>query len=251
MSIKLKILVLAGTREARELIKTLSLNADYDVTASLAGVTKNPHKLAVTTQMGGFGGAEGLMHYLQAEGITAVVDATHPYAAQITQNACEATKRATIPMLRFERAPWKRCPEDEWHLVDDLHAALELIPARETVFFAASSKVAAPFIQRPDLTAVIRSLNVPERKDALPNAVYVAGMPSADWREEVALFKQLNVGWLISKNSGGNSSYAKIRAARELKIPVAMIQRPGSYDGISCSSVECVLEQLKLIEVQA
>ncbi|KZK77895.1 Precorrin-6A reductase [Pseudovibrio sp. W64] len=242
---KPKILVLAGTREARKLIAALAVNAEFKVIASLAGVTKNPADLAVMTRTGGFGGVDGLSNYLQTQGIAAVIDATHPYATQISCNAAKATRHLAIPLLRFERAAWEQANDDIWYSADNVEAALNLIPPRAKVFFAASAKIAAPLKQRPDLTFVIRTLNRPSGSEVLQNAEYIEGLPNESWSEESELFKVRQVDWLISKNSGGSASYGKIRAARELQMPVAMLKRPKPSDGILCASIDEVLKTLK------
>lgn len=244
MSEKSKILVLAGTREARKLIVALVANAEYEVIASLAGVTKNPADLSVTTRTGGFGGANGLSNYLQTQGIAAVIDATHPYAAQISRHAVEATRHLAIPLLRFERAAWEQTNDDIWYFADNVIAAVNLIPPNAKVFFAASTKIAVPLKQRPDLTFVIRTLKRPSDSEVLPNAEYIEGLPKESWLEETELFKVLKVDWLISKNSGGSASYGKVRAARELQIPVAMLKRPELPNGILCASFDEVLKTL-------
>ncbi len=157
MSAPSKILVLAGTREARTLIARLASTSDYEVIASLAGVTKNPTDLGENTRFGGFGGVNGLADYLQAEGIAAVVDATHPYAAQMSRNAVEAAERIAIPLFRFERAPWEKVSGDIWHHVESVEAARDLIPAKAKVFFALARRL--PRHLNNALTS--RSLSVP------------------------------------------------------------------------------------------
>ncbi|KZL16099.1 Precorrin-6A reductase [Pseudovibrio sp. Ad26] len=240
-----KILVLAGTQEARKLIGVLVANTEYEVIASLAGVTKNPADLSVTILTGGFGGADGLSNYLQTQGIAAVVDATHPYAAQISCNAVEATRHLAIPLLRFERAAWEQANDDIWYSADNVEESLSLIPPNAKVFFAASAKIAAPLKQRPDLTFVIRTLKRPSDSEMLPNAEYIEGLPNENWLEEAEFFKVLKVDWLISKNSGGSASYGKVKAARELQIPVAMLKRPELSNGMLCASIDEVLKTLK------
>lgn len=142
---------------ARTLIARLASTSDYEVIASLAGVTKNPTDLGENTRFGGFGGVNGLADYLQAEGIAAVVDATHPYAAQMSRNAVEAAERIAIPLFRFERAPWEKVSGDIWHHVESVEAARDLIPAKAKVFFALARRL--PRHLNNALTS--RSLSVP------------------------------------------------------------------------------------------
>ncbi len=244
MASKPKLLVLAGTKEARELIEELSSLPDYEVVASLAGVTKTPRPLAAPTRVGGFGGVSGMLDYLTSQKIAAVIDATHPYAAQISQNAAIATTQLNLPLLRLQRALWQPMPDDNWHPVDSVKEAVDFLPAGSAVFFAASPKVAAPLRARPDIHWIIRSLNRPEHADRLPNATYIEGGPAQNWDAEAALFKEKQIQWIISKNSGGISSFAKIKAARELKLPVVMIRPPAHSGGICCSSSAQVLREL-------
>ncbi|SDR21702.1 cobalt-precorrin-6A reductase [Pseudovibrio sp. Tun.PSC04-5.I4] len=223
---KPKLLILAGTKAARQLVELLVTKTSFDITASLAGVTKQPKPLAAPTRIGGFGGAEGLASYLRENKIDAVIDATHPYAAQITANAVQACALCDIHLIQFQRSEWQSVLEDNWHFVSDLEHALSLIPEDKRVFFAASTKVAAPLALRPDLTYLIRSIEPPAPRDRLSNAIYVCGLPTAHWQDEAKLMQDHQIDWVISKNSGGTASYSKIHAARELGLPVAMLKRP-------------------------
>ncbi|MFS8184088.1 precorrin-6A/cobalt-precorrin-6A reductase [Pseudovibrio denitrificans] len=243
---KPKVLVLAGTKDARKLVEALVATSKYELIASLAGVTRNPADLMAPTRTGGFGGAERLAEFLRTQNIAAVINATHPYAAQMSQNAVEATTRLSLPLIRFEREPWKQETDDNWQFAETIEAALKLVPPNKKVFFAASSKVAAPLKKRPDLTFIIRTLNIPTQTNALLNANYIEGLPNSDWQTEAKLFQELQIDWLISKNSGGSASYGKIKAARELGLPVAMIKRPKHNGGVKCSSIDEVLNALPM-----
>lgn len=216
------ILILGGTTEARELATTLSKSGTDRIVTSLAGVTSAPVLPDGETRQGGFGGAEGLRRYLEAESVDLLVDATHPYATQITASAHSATAQSGCPYLRLERPPWTAEAGDTWHIVPDIDAAARALPDGTTAFLTIGRQELGAFADRTDCHLIARMI---ERPDAPPERIeIVIGRPPFSIEDETALMRDRTVSVLVSKNAGGDR--AKLDAARGLGLPVIMIDRP-------------------------
>lgn len=219
-----RILILGGTAEAREIASEL-ISFGHDVTSSLAGVTSKPMLPEGKMRVGGFGGAEGLRQYLQQNAIDVLVDATHPYAAIISRNASEAVQGCATQLLRFERAAWTQINGDNWISVASLREAANVLPAGAKAFITTGRKDLAPFLDRTDLTGVIRTIEPPS--ETLPaNWRVILDRPPHTVENELTLFNRETFTHTVSKNAGGMATRAKLDAARLLGIPVVMVQRP-------------------------
>lgn len=220
-----KVLVLAGAAEARTLCRRLAADPVFDVVASLAGVTAAPAAMGAPTRVGGFGGAAGLAAYLREQGVDAVVDATHPFAAQISANAAAAAADAGRPLARLRRPSWTPVQGDRWRSAPSLAAALGYPPKGARVFAATGRTSLSAYGARLDLRVVARVIDCPGAR--APSWIEViAGRPSADPAAEARLLSAHRIDWVIAKNAGGVAGYGKIAAARALGIDVAMIARP-------------------------
>lgn len=219
-----KILVLGGTGEARELA-TLLLEDGHDVESSLAGVTQTRLMPEGKVRLGGFGGEQGLFEYLQNNRFAAVADATHPYAATISKNAYSAARRAGLCYCRLERPAWQAEPADRWIAAASAAEAASLLPPGARVFLATGRSGIKPFMARLDLSGLVRMIEIPPDTIAQGWTLILARPPFAI-EAELGLMKKHGISHLVSKNSGGDGSYAKLVAARETKIPVVMIARP-------------------------
>ncbi|MEH6721162.1 MAG: cobalt-precorrin-6A reductase [Aurantimonas endophytica] len=220
-------LVLGGTAEANKLVAALrAVRPDARIILSLAGRTTTPVLPAdCAIRVGGFGGSDGLAAYLSQEAVTCLLDATHPFAAGISRNAARAADAAGIRRLALVRPPWVAEACDRWTSVACLAGARDALPANARPFLALGRQHLAPFAARPDLRPVVRMIEEPE--PPLPFAAeIVLARPSADVADEAALLARLAVTHLVCRNSGGGASFAKIAAARELGLPVIMIDRP-------------------------
>ncbi len=175
--------------------------------------------------MGGFGGAEGLANFLRDNGIALVVDATHPFATQISANAYAAAKNTGSERVALVRPPWVKKSEPDWFDTDSLESAARIPPTGSTVFLALGSQHLEPFVFRKDVNFIVRMVDEPEIPP-FPNCRVVTGMPGETIAEERALLKRESVDHLICRNSGGDAGFAKIEAAWQLGIPVLMIERP-------------------------
>lgn len=220
-----RILVLGGTAEARQLAGKLALRGE--VTLSLAGRTENPVAQGVPVRVGGFGGAKGLAAYLRDHRIDLLVDATHPYAAQISVNAAEAARLAGVSAIALHRLAWERVSGDRWTLVEDAAEAAELLGDRpRKVFLALGRQELAPFEDARHHFYLIRSVDPVEPRLAVPNATYILARGPFSEADDRVLLETHGIDAIVSKNSGGPATYGKIAAARELGIEVFLIRRP-------------------------
>ena len=199
--------------------------AGLDAVYSWAGRTAHPPAQPIPTRSGGFGGAEGLAEWLRVQGITHVIDATHPFAAQISANALAAAARAGAALVALERPPWQAGPGDDWHEVADAEAAAAALPGDgSTVFLAIGRQGLGPFRGRGHRW-VLRFAEAAEHPLGAEAALVVARGPF-DVAGDVALMRAHRVRRLVAKNAGGTAAEAKLAAARSLAIPVVMIRRP-------------------------
>ncbi|MEM1040151.1 MAG: cobalt-precorrin-6A reductase [Pseudomonadota bacterium] len=224
---KQRILILGGTKEATALARALHA-AGHAVTTSLAGRTKEPKPVSGTVRVGGFGGAEGLAGFLKDNAIDRLIDATHPFAEQISRNAKAAAAAANVPLEQRQRQPWKAQPGDRWQAVPDIAAAMQALPKNARVLLALGSQHIAPFALRRDVHFTVRMIDPPTTPLAFTNHTLVLARPSADPREEEKLLQDNRITHIVCRNSGGTGAYAKIAAARTLNLPVIMIERINS-----------------------
>jgi precorrin-6A/cobalt-precorrin-6A reductase len=222
-----RILILGGTTEARLLGERLAKRGDLDVTLSLAGRTAAPVPHAVPVRVGGFGGASGLADYLAAERIEALIDATHPYATVISDNAIAAVRATGVPFVTLRRPPWTAVAGDRWIEVSDTAAAVRAIGAPSRgVFVALGRNELAPFTGAPQHRYLIRSVDPVDPPLPLPHVSYVTARGPFSEASDRALMERHNVDIVIAKNSGGSAAYGKIAAARALGIEVILLRRP-------------------------
>lgn len=233
------LLLLGGTAEARRLAGRLAGHHDLSVTLSLAGRTENPVPQPVPVRTGGFGGAEGLADFLRQEGIGAVVDATHPYAAAISRNAVAACTAAGVPLLALRRAPWERQAGDLWRDVADVPAAVAALgTAPRRVFLALGRNEVRAFAAAPQHSYVVRSVDPVVPPLAVPDAAYVVARGPFAEADERALLGGHGIEIIVAKNSGGAATYAKMAAARALGIQVLLLRRPDMPDVEAVESLE-------------
>lgn len=219
-----QILLLGGTAEARKIAEVLAARDDVSAVLSLAGVLSQPPKLALPLRIGGFGGIAGLVQYIQDHGITTVIDATHPYAAQMSAHAMAACDQTGVRRLTLWRSPWQAEARDDWTEFDDWPSLIAAIPAGARVFLAAGQDGMNALPPHPDFTVIARALARPNDLPAM--VTLIKALPGKTLQEEADLFSRHGISHLICKNSGGESSRAKLRAARDLNMPVLMIKRP-------------------------
>jgi precorrin-6A/cobalt-precorrin-6A reductase len=219
------ILILAGTGEARSIAQYCA-DQNIHAQASLAGVTRQPSRLAVETRHGGFGGADGFRAYLKTNKIRAIVDATHPFASHITRRSFEVAQEMNLPLLRFDRPQWEPKVEDNWIILEDeTHAALHITPG-SNVFLATGRQSLPKFANLAHARLICRQIDPPDAEFPWPNGQFLIGHPPFSITDEEDLFRRLGVDVLVVKNAGGTASRTKLDAARILGVSVLMIARP-------------------------
>ena len=234
-----KILILGGTTEGRLLAERLAKRAELEVTLSLAGRTASPVPHAVPIRIGGFGGVEGLSAHLAAARVDALIDATHPYATVISQNAAAAACKAAVPFVALRRPPWTAIAGDRWSEVDDTRAAVKAIGHESRrVFVALGRNELAPFVEAPEHFYLIRSVDRVEPPLPLPQVSYVTARGPFSEADDRALMEQHAIDVVIAKNSGGGAAYGKIAAARALGIDVIVLRRAAAPSAPAVESIE-------------
>jgi precorrin-6A/cobalt-precorrin-6A reductase len=234
-----RLLILGGTTEARRLAERLADRDDLAVTLSLAGRTLDPVKMPVPVRSGGFGGVSGLAAYLTENAVDGLIDATHPFAAQMSRHAAEAAAVAGVPLAALRRPAWEAVEGDRWMEVDSVvAAALALGERPRRAFLALGRQELAPFEALPQHAYLIRSVDPVEPPLAVPDAVYVTARGPFGVEDDVRLLTEHRIDVVVSKNAGGDASYAKIAAARRLGLPVIMVRRPAVPDGTAVATVE-------------
>jgi precorrin-6A/cobalt-precorrin-6A reductase len=236
------ILILGGTAEARALASRL-VALGHQVTSSLAGVTSTPTLPQGKLRVGGFGGVQGLSAYLQKAAVDLLIDATHPFARQMSDNAHAATDTIGVMLMRLERASWQIENGDCWVGVTSMAEAVNALPEASHVFVTTGRKTLDALFAREDLTGVIRTVELLE--GPLPSGwQHMLDRPPYELQDELALFSQHRFTHLLSKNAGGPLTYAKIQAARVLNLPVVMIKRPGKRACLTCATVDELIARL-------
>lgn len=239
-----RLLILGGTTEASALARAVA-EAGIAATLSLAGRVASPAPQPLPVRVGGFGGAEGLADYLKAHRITHLVDATHPFAAQISRNAVAASDATGVPLVALTRPAWEPGPGDHWTRVADVPAAVAALAGpRQRVFLATGRQNLAAFAANPQHFYLLRLVDPPETPPPFPDhAVVVDRGPFTDSGDR-ALMERHGITLVVSKNSGGSGARAKVDAARALGLPVLMIDRPALPPRREAGSVAAVLDWL-------
>lgn len=235
------VLILGGTSEAASLADALSTIDGLHLITSLAGRTEHPRKLPGEVRIGGFGGIQGLAAYLRERAVDAVIDATHPFAAQMSGHAAEACQGLGILRLHLTRPSWARHDDDRWHEVADAKVAAIFLPGMgRRVFLTCGQRDLEVYADLDDLWFLIRTVEPIEgKKPKHAHCLQAKGPFSED--DEIALFKEHRIDLLVTKASGGSATYAKIAAARKLGLPVIMIKRPAIPKGHAVETVDAAL----------
>lgn len=235
------VLVLGGTAEARELAAALDAQPATRVISTLAGRVAKPRLPAGEVRIGGFGGPEQLAIYLQQERVDAVVDATHPFAQRMSASATAACARAAVPLLRIERPPFRSRPGDRWHRVATLEQAAALIPGLGSrVFLTTGRQGLAAFTGMGGAFFLVRCVDPPQTQLPADHVLLLDRGPFT-LEGELAVIDEHRLDLLITKDSGGEHTAAKLEAARLRGLPVIVVSRPPRTDSASAASVAEVL----------
>jgi precorrin-6A/cobalt-precorrin-6A reductase len=223
-----RVLVLGGTAEARALAAALVQLPGVQPVSSLAGRVADPLLPAGEVRIGGFGGLAGLREWLAVEQIAAVVDATHPFAATISRSAAAAAASLGLPILAVRRPGWIERPGDDWRRVPSLTAAARALDGlADRVFLTIGRTELAPFAGLDQHWFLIRSIEAPQPPLPARHELLLARGPFTV-QGEVELMREHRVEVLVTKDSGGPLTEAKLAAARELRLPVLLVERPAA-----------------------
>jgi precorrin-6A/cobalt-precorrin-6A reductase len=236
-------LILGGTADASLLAAEIA-RAGIDAVYSYGGRTRAPADQPLPTRIGGFGGVSGLADYIRRENITHVIDATHPFAAEMSRNAVAACAETGTPLIALERAPWVKAPGDNWIEIADVNAAVAALPeAAANVFLAIGRQHIAPFAAKPQHVYTLRFVDPPEAPLPFAADVIVSRGPFT-LEGELEMMRKRMIAWIIARNSGGDGARAKIDAARRLGLPVIMISRPQLPERLRVESVAAIMQWL-------
>jgi precorrin-6A/cobalt-precorrin-6A reductase len=242
----MRILILGGTTEATELGRVLAGDGRVRATISLAGRTRSPLPQKLPTRTGGFGGVAGLACYLEENRIEALIDATHPFAARMTANAVEAARMTATPLLVVLRPAWRPVEGDRWVIVADMPAAAAALgEAPRRVFLTIGQKDLSPFRAAPKHHYVLRSVDPPPPEALPPDVDIIAARGPFAEADEHRLLVERRIEVVVTKNSGGGATEAKLATARALGVPVVMVERPPAPPVDTVDTVADVLAWLE------
>ena len=242
----MNLLILGGTTEASRLAERLAGHTKIAATLSYAGRTEAPARQPIPIRSGGFGGIDGLVAYLRDKRVDMVVDATHPFAAQMSEHAVVACAQSGTALLVFTRAPWQRREGDCWsEVAGNAAAAAALGATPRRVLMTIGRLGLAAFRAAPQHHYLIRTIDPPGDADLPPNHRLLYARGPFTLADETRLMREETVDVVVTKNSGGEATYAKIAAARELGLPVVIVQPPARADVPTCHDLDACMAVLE------
>jgi precorrin-6A/cobalt-precorrin-6A reductase len=222
----MRVLLLGGTTEASQIGREVAAAGIAGV-YSYAGRTATPVAQPLPMRVGGFGGVDGLGEYIRREQITHVIDATHPFASQISGNAVEACAKTATPLIAYLREPWAAVPGDKWQHVATVEDAGAALPDQASrIFLAIGRQHLNPFAAKPQHFYLLRLVDTPDRALPLPDTEIVLARGPFTIEGDLALLRDHRITHVVARNAGGEGAKAKLDAARALGLPVIMIDRP-------------------------
>jgi precorrin-6A/cobalt-precorrin-6A reductase len=239
---KLRILVLGGSSEATAIAGALSGRGDIDPILSFAGRTRSLRAPPIPFRVGGFGGVAGLRDFLTLQRIDLVIDATHPFAAQMSAHAASACRALAVPLAVFTRPAWRPAAGDRWIMVDSIEDAVRALDeSPRRVFLTIGARHLAAFAAAPQHHYLVRAIEPPAAIAALPDHRLVLARGPFRAEDEIALMRENRIEVLVTKNSGGQAAEGKLEAARTLRLPVIMVKRPEIESATVLGNVAAVL----------
>lgn len=239
----MKILIFGGTGEARALANQL-VELGHDVTTSLAGRTRMPLLPQGEIRTGGFGGVPQLVAFFTENTFEYIIDATHPYAANMSAQLVPAAKDAGIPLLRLSRPVWERPEGADWVEVDNADVAMRDLLEGAVPFLSLGHKEIGHIGAWPKSRCVVRLIEAPETP--LPEKVHlILARPPYTLEGEMALMREHGITHLITKNSGGAQTRAKIDAATTLGIATYIIARPKLVPAREVETVDAAIADIQ------
>ncbi len=235
----LRVLILGGTGDAVRLAAKVANIPGIEAIASLAGRTREPANLVGNVRIGGFGGVLGLVNYLQEMHIDVLIDATHPFANQISENAAAATQEVGISRLMVIRPPWEKLEDDYWLEVEDNIAAAKVLSSQsQRVFLTIGRQEIATFAHLQKIWFLMRMIDPVNADVLVPPGLILCDRGPFTLENEQEILLKYNIDTIVSKNSGGSATYPKIIAARKLGLKVVMVNRPPIPPGEQVPDVE-------------
>jgi precorrin-6A/cobalt-precorrin-6A reductase len=230
------VLLLGGTAEARELAERLD-GRGVPVITSLAGRVANPRLPKGQTRIGGFGGPDALARWLSENDIERVIDATHPFAERISASAAQACAQAEIELLRLERPGWTAQPGDDWHWADDLDEAARAVEALGSRVLLTTGRQGLSSFADNTAWFLIRCVDPPDPPLPAKHELVLDRGPYT-LAGERALIGAHEIDLVVTKDSGGDHTRAKLDAARERGLPVVVVRRPPRPDVPTVATVD-------------
>ncbi|MCF2151007.1 cobalt-precorrin-6A reductase [Desmonostoc muscorum LEGE 12446] len=238
----MRVLILGGTGDAAELAAKLASMEGVEIITSLAGRTRQPLVPLGDLRVGGFGGVAGLASYLEVMQIDLLIDATHPFATQISWNAVDAATKVGVPHLMLIRPPWEKVSGDRWIEVDSVTAAAAALQNQSRrVFLTVGRQELAAFAHLKEIWFLMRMIDPPTPDALVPPGMLLCDRGPFTLNNEREILIHHNIDTIVSKNSGGDATYAKIIAARELEVKVVMVNRPATPPGDYVTHVDGAL----------
>lgn len=237
----MRLLLLGGTQEARQIAVALRGETRLAMTVSLAHGTRRPQSFAAPVRIGGWGGEEAFRAWLEASGIEAVLDATHPFAHQMAHRAAEVARDMGLQHMRLVRPPWLPGDGDKWAFVNSAADAARQIPEGARVFVAIGRGGLQELQPLRNARVICRAKEQPDTPFPFEDGMYLVDRGPFTVAGEMRVLKDHGITWLVARNSGGRGSWPKLEAARRLGLDVAMIRRPPQPD---CTRVSTVAEAL-------
>lgn len=236
----MNLLILGGTSEARALAAQLTTtHPQITVITSLAGATKSAQSLPGQVRTGGFGGAEGLVDYLREHAIDMLIDATHPFAAQITDHAFNACRTTNVDYLRLDRPEWTVPTDTDVIFVPNAAQAARLVArSSKSAFLTIGRKDLAAFEHLGKVKLLIRAIEPPDPALHFDNATFITARPPFTLGDEIALMEAHQIDTLVTKASGGEATRAKLDASAQIGARIILIRRPPPPDGERVFSVD-------------
>ena len=242
-----KVLLLGGTAEARQIAEAAvtQLPRDIEIISSFAGRTRRPQDPPGLVREGGFGGAQGMIDYIRKEDVRLVVDATHPFAATISDHAYDACHVAEVSRLQLVRPPWRLPPSARWVEVADMASAAEAISGfAKRVLLSTGTQSISAFAGLEDIWFLVRMIDQPPEPLDLANHELILARPPFGLADEQALMETHSIDTLVSKHAGGKQP-AKIDAALALGVVIVLIQPPPPPPGTRAAGVDEVLTWIR------
>ncbi|PAX58399.1 cobalt-precorrin-6A reductase [Brunnivagina elsteri] len=237
-----RVLILGGTTDAYTLAAQTTKIPDVEIITSLAGRTRQPIIPTGEFRIGGFGGETGLVEYLRQMQIDVLIDATHPFAAQISENATNSANKIGIPYLMLVRPAWERVEGDNWLEVESIEAAATSLENQtERVFLTIGRQELTAFAHLHHIWFLMRMIDPPTDDAIVPQGEILCDRGPFSLDNEREILQKYKIHTIVSKNSGGNATYPKIIAARELGIKVVMVKRPKMPPGEKVADIDSAI----------